>query len=544
MKFNIGTSGEDEGRFDCLVLFCNGIDTTVSTDQNDQRRSAIISKADGHTCGYKEENTNGGGPQHIPTPLPTAFPTRFPTVNPHPDDVPNYNNKIYNGFQELIVVPIEFDNVKWNTSGVRAIPYQEIRAALQRTQDFFEEKSIGRMTFTGKDGHSYIEIMEPQLVTDTPSNCNARSKVKNQIKIPGYHTRIAIYPETICSFANYGSGFVHLSSNEKSTDTRTMIHELGHALGLGHANRYVMPNGIFSSYDEYGDFTSYMGDRTAGDFNAPMHHRLGWVRSHEVRYIRLDEPNNPQSYVTHRIRAFDRTESTDDVNIRAALVYTLPHTQNRLFFSLVRQQGGVFRTNYFESEEYGIVIHIAGECRECSFMRTAIHRVFKNDWIDETGLLVNVTYLNNAGGVADISFRYDPKHDNCTKVPQIKFSSEIISNTNRNKEALVTLEVNETNPNYCRPIFLPNDYDLLRGNSNTNIDYLQNQNPGSVFSEGCTYGIDKFALAPNKCHVGQYMVSTSTNIATIRFQLTNEEVTRYCIDFRKNNPRLVLCSSL
>ena len=114
----------------------------------------------------KKKIQTGGGPQHIPTPLPTAFPTRFPTVNPHPDDVPNYNNKIYNGFQELIVVPIEFDNVKWNTSGVRAIPYQEIRAALQRTQDFFEEKSIGRMTFTGKDGHSYIEIMEPQLVTD------------------------------------------------------------------------------------------------------------------------------------------------------------------------------------------------------------------------------------------------------------------------------------------------------------------------------------------------------------------------------------------
>ena len=58
-----------------------------STDQNDQRRSAIISKADGHTCGYKEENTKVEVLNYTNT-VTYGFPTRFPTVNPHPDDVP------------------------------------------------------------------------------------------------------------------------------------------------------------------------------------------------------------------------------------------------------------------------------------------------------------------------------------------------------------------------------------------------------------------------------------------------------------------------
>ncbi|MFC1759440.1 Ig-like domain-containing protein, partial [Planctomycetota bacterium] len=97
------------------------------------------------------------------------------------------------------------------------------------------------------------------------------------------------------------SGYVHV----RSASSGTILHEIGHNMGLGHANWWEpdnpnQPAGPGES-DEYGNGWDAMGGR--GDFNAVEKIQLGWLEE-GTEYITNASPG------TYRIYAYDSHNAT------------------------------------------------------------------------------------------------------------------------------------------------------------------------------------------------------------------------------------------
>jgi len=91
--------------------------------------------------------------------------------------------------------------------------------------------------------------------------------------VPGCHGAVAHTPGTTSFYNGYTTG-------SAAVDARTMVHELGHNLGLHHA-RHCYQWGC----DEYGDYTDIMG-KGRTHFNAAYMHYLDWLQEEDVTVVR------------------------------------------------------------------------------------------------------------------------------------------------------------------------------------------------------------------------------------------------------------------
>eukprot|EP00937_MAST-01D_sp_MAST-1D-sp2_P000807 g807.t1 len=93
--------------------------------------------------------------------------------------------------------------------------------------------------------------------------------------VPGCHGAVAQTPGTASYFNGYGRG------PEGVVDLRTLLHELGHNLGLHHSRHCSSAYGC----DDYGDQADIMG-RGSTHYNAAYMHYLGWLRDEDVLVVR------------------------------------------------------------------------------------------------------------------------------------------------------------------------------------------------------------------------------------------------------------------
>lgn len=471
-------------------------------------------------------------PTSRPSRNPTVPPTRIPTTNPSPLYLTSNNENVNDnlGFLKLVLVPIEFETVKWGENGNREVPRAALATMLSSMQEWFFSRSLEQVLFVGKDNNPVINITDPFLLNPgTASNCDARAKVKNQVTLPGFHARIAIYPRTICDFANFGGGWVHLSSIVKSTSVTTLRHELGHSLGLAHANSLIYKDGIFQEEGEYNDYTSQMGDNSAPNFNAPMHFWLGWFRNYEVQKVEMLLGQ------TTRIRAIDNYNLVN-TDVAAAFVFKLNHSDDYLFFSLLRKSSGIVSRRYFQNNDAGIAVHLASQCRfsgQCGFYRSALHTIFRTSRVDETGLIINVSYPNTANyNVADVTFNYDSRFDICSNIPDVFVTVLAVTGTRR---ANIRLEIIDNNPVNCRPFFVTNRF--FSGVSGTQMTVLPSfyQSRSTRCSKYVNQNIGRSFRG---CFFSDFSVSSSSNTARVVLTFRNRQRT-YCLNFQAST--IALC---
>lgn len=91
------------------------------------------------------------------------------------------------------------------------------------------------------------------------------------------------------------NGVPHAAGNKAfiiGASSMTMLHEIGHTLGLGHA---AIPG------NSYGDNTSLMSNRNSSNYNVPQRYFIGWTKPEECVFIEKNttyELQNSNNYNT------------------------------------------------------------------------------------------------------------------------------------------------------------------------------------------------------------------------------------------------------
>jgi hypothetical protein len=99
-------------------------------------------------------------------------------------------------------------------------------------------------------------------------------------------SRIATYWQSLSS-AELAKGLVGL----KVDDMRSIVHEILHTFGLGHANSIETTSDILPDSDTpmschfYGDYFDVMADSVTAPLNIPHREELGWLSENEVQTI-------------------------------------------------------------------------------------------------------------------------------------------------------------------------------------------------------------------------------------------------------------------
>lgn len=360
------------------------------------------------------------------------------------DCVVNYNRRVVTGTRKVIVVPVEFSNCKFG-SGRKAVPRSGLLRSMRYLAGYYKEKSRGLVTLSTGTFSSKKRLSQR-------AKCSARFRVKRSFSFSSYAIKIATYACKICGFSNAGGGWVHFG--KKSFSYGTLVHEVGHLFGLAHASSFQYKNNKIVGLNEYGDYTSQMGRYSCKSYNAPMHHWLGWLRPYEVKTIELGR--------TYKLRALDKV-SIDQKDVQAALVYNLPHSGNRMYISLRRRESGIGRRQYFESRTEGFAVHIAKPCHNCRFFKTLLARFVGTDFAtDQTGLVIETSFLNDEKDLATIRVTYNKTFDLCTKPPTIKLEGKF----DRHGRTIVVVTMTNNNAKFCRPMYVGGDIMIgIRGSS-------------------------------------------------------------------------------
>ena len=377
--------------------------------------------------------------------------------------VVNYNRRVMTGTHKMIAVPVEFSNCRFG-GGNKAVPRGALRSAMSYLSSFYRSKSLGKVRLTGSTIDSVKRL-------NTNARCSAKFTVKRTYSYSGYDIKIATYPCSICGFANAGGGWIHLGKS--SFGTSTVAHEAGHLFGLGHAGSFSYKNGKIVGISEYGDYTSQMGKFFANSYNAAMHHWLGWLRPHEAVYVKPGK--------TYKLRALGNV-GINKGDVRAALVYDLPHSGNRLYISLRRRQDGIGKRQFFKTNPVGFAVNIANPCRNCRFLKTILVKVFKNRYEDETGLVIEGSFpATGKTDIADVKISYNKAKDLCTKKPTFT----LVGSLNKKRQTIVTITLVNNNPASCRPLYIGGD--LITGIKGSSANYqTESKKKGPAYNNRIT----------------------------------------------------------
>lgn len=193
------------------------------------------------------------------------------------------------GEQKTLLVAIDLIDSKLPCSNT------DIRNLMFRNQNsvnkFYRNSSDGKTFFTG-------DVVGPLAVSFDTSQCNPTAiadTVEQLLRGEGmnpdrYRRHVFVFPYIqACNFEGLGEvGTIGKRPsrawvNGACNTTPLYAHELGHNLGIRHASGIDF---IRNRIDEYGDFTSVMGNLPLyGSFNAPHRIALGWLPDESVRNV-------------------------------------------------------------------------------------------------------------------------------------------------------------------------------------------------------------------------------------------------------------------
>lgn len=202
------------------------------------------------------------------------------------------------GPQKLLVAVVQSDtDSSW-------INLQNLQTAVfglpSSVNQYYLESSGGQMNLTG-------EIAPLISLSNLTNRCDlnevtskADSSLQSQgYNLPDYRAIIYYMPLENCGFSSFAFA---LLGGQKTWFVEndffyvdTMIHELGHNLGMHHANTYEcgaksLGNTTECIDDEYGDLYDMMGHPIDNlfQFNGPHKTRLGWISSLQLQTVTGD----------------------------------------------------------------------------------------------------------------------------------------------------------------------------------------------------------------------------------------------------------------
>lgn len=213
------------------------------------------------------------------------------SITPKTDSKPTVGNLKY------LVLPVNFTDIKHQAG------FKERLQGLM-----FGDKDSVKSYYKTQSNSKLLMVGETRDILEIPFNsdfdkCDYKARLdyinsKNP-DASNFTSVIYVFPESLCLFdgleaqglALGGSPSKALIFSHNNLIT-TIIHELGHTLGLDHAKSLFCRDKFNFSVEgcspsDYGDFTSIMG---SGDFpvglNAPELEQLGWLEGKQITNLR------------------------------------------------------------------------------------------------------------------------------------------------------------------------------------------------------------------------------------------------------------------
>ena len=265
------------------------------------------------------------------------------------------------GAQATAAIVIDFSNLA-NPSTVNDIQ----NLVFNQVDQFWKENSFQKTWLTGKALGPY-KISVPSTSCDTnaiASQAKAAAQAAGE-NLSAYTRFIYIFPKNTGCGGWLGLGTVGGRPSESwinnSAVLHTVAHELGHNLGLYHANALncgTSTLGSSCSSIEYGDPSDIMGNYLPGHYSAFHKERLGWIggsNTPAVTWVQGSGIFNIQPYETQSTdtKALKVLKSTDASGRKT--YYYIEYRQSLGFDSVL---GSARTTNNLTN---GVLIHTGSE---------------------------------------------------------------------------------------------------------------------------------------------------------------------------------------
>jgi len=194
------------------------------------------------------------------------------------------------GEQKILILLVNFQN----TTQPSFTKEQEATFAATLLAPYYAENSYNKMTIS-VDVFGWYTISQDQ-------NCfrldiAAVQAAATDVNFANYDKIVVLAPFTTVSGGCHVAGMAAMGgkyalvSASWGQNLQVMAHELGHTLGLGHANSVdcgtvaITVNGSGCTYYEYGDQWATMGTGLAFHYNALQKEFLGWLDASSIQAV-------------------------------------------------------------------------------------------------------------------------------------------------------------------------------------------------------------------------------------------------------------------
>lgn len=198
--------------------------------------------------------------------------------------------------------------VKFQDSAGTPYPLAQVRKAMEEAARFVREGSYGRVVLRTRV-FGWYRLDVPETCDKDRVKRAANHAVLGRVPLEGFTRLVFFAPRQDCLYEGFAKADRDLVTVEERRwapdrkrplgfawingppDPRSVIHELGHSLGLLHAGSAACddpPLGGHCDADEYDDPYDAMGASTPGHFNAYEKARIGWLHDDEIAALPAD----------------------------------------------------------------------------------------------------------------------------------------------------------------------------------------------------------------------------------------------------------------